>query len=212
MYIPKQYAEDNWDQKSDLIVKYPLGTMVTTDENGKIIANHVPFYLHTDESTGKRYLQAHLARKNHQIPSLKENDHVLVMFQSADLYITPSWYATKQETHKVVPTWDFASIHVYGKSRIVDDFDFVRRQLDNFTAQKETGREVPWKVSDAPERYINIMQKAIIGLEIEIEETECKYKFEQKMGRPNIDGVVEGLAAEGKTEVSELVRQRNLDA
>lgn len=210
MYIPNHYSEDRWDQKKDLIIKYPLGTLVTTD-NGKIIANHIPFYLHIDEATGKKYLQAHIARKNHQLPSLTQNGHVLVIFQSHDSYITPSYYQTKQETHKVVPTWDFATLHVYGKSRIVDDVDFVRRQLDNFTAQNESPRENPWKVSDAPEKYVSLMQKAITGLEIEIEETECKYKFEQKMSRNDVDGVVEGLAKDGKSAVSEYVKTSNAE-
>lgn len=208
MYIPKHYNEDKWDQKELLIVHHPLGTLVTF-ENGRIIANHIPFYLHTDKETGKRYLQAHLAKKNHQLPSLQANEHVLVIFQSPDSYISPSYYPEKERTHKFVPTWDFASLHVYGKLRVVDDFDFVRQQLVNFTNQNEVGKEVPWKVSDAPEGYLKIMQKAITGLEIEIEETECKYKFEQKMSRENIDGVVNGLAKDGVSEVSHLVKQSN---
>lgn len=207
MYIPNHYNEDRWEQKELLIVHHPLGTLVTFDQ--KIIANHVPFFLHTDKETGKRYLQAHLAKKNHQIPLLQENDHVLVIFQSPDSYISPSYYPEKQKTHKFVPTWDFASLHVYGKSRIVDDFDFVRQQLVNFTNQNESTREKPWKVTDAPEGYLKIMQKAITGLEIEITETECKYKFEQKMAQENIDGVVAGLAHDGVAEVSNLVKQTN---
>lgn len=207
MYIPKHYNEDSWDKKELLIVNNPLGTLVTFDQ--KIIANHIPFFLHTDEKTGKRYLQAHMAKKNHQIPLLQENDHVLVIFQSPDSYISPSYYPEKAKTHKFVPTWDFASLHVYGKSRIVDDFDFVRRQLVNFTNQSEETREKPWKVTDAPEGYLKVMQKAITGLEIEISETECKYKFEQKMARENIDGVVAGLADDGRTEVSGLVELSN---
>lgn len=208
MYIPKHYNEDSWDQKELLIVHHPLGTVVTMD-SGKIIANHIPFYLHRDDATGKRYLHAHMAKKNHQIPSLLQNDNVLVIFQSLDSYITPSYYPEKQKTHKFVPTWDFAALHVYGKLRIVDDFDFVRRQLVNFTNQNESTREKPWKVTDAPEGYLKIMQRAITGLEIEIGDTECKYKFEQKMSRENIDGVIQGLAHDGVAEVSALVESCN---
>lgn len=208
MYIPAHYKEDKWEQKKLLIVHNPLGTVVTTD-NGKIIANHIPFFLHEDKETGKVYLQAHMAKKNHQLPSLKENDSVLVIFQSPDSYITPSYYPEKEKTHKFVPTWDFASLHVYGKLRVVDDFDFVRQQLVNFTNQNEETRETPWKVSDAPEGYLKIMQKAITGLEIEVGETECKYKFEQKMSRENIEGVVQGLAEDGINHVSGMVKAAN---
>lgn len=209
MYIPAKFNHESWEQKEFLIKKSPLGTVITTDENGKMIANHIPFYLHVDPQTKKKYLHAHVARKNPQLPSLASNDHVLVIFQSHDSYISPSYYPGKQETHKFVPTWDFGSLHVYGKLRIIDDFDFVRTQLENFTNQNEKTRADPWKVSDAPEPYLKLMQKAITGLEIEIEETECKYKFEQNMKRQDIDGVVEGLAEDGLHEVSALVEKLN---
>lgn len=209
MYIPNHYNIESWDKEKRLIQEFPLATVVTTDENGKVIANHFPFYLHEDPETGKKYLQAHIAKKNHQIPSLKDNESVLVIFQSPDSYITPSYYPEKAKTHKFVPTWDFASLHIYGKLRVVDDFDFVRAQLEHFTNQQESKRKVPWKVTDAPENYLKIMQKAITGLEIEILETECKYKFEQKMSRENIDGVIDGLEEDGSGEIAAFVREVN---
>lgn len=207
MYIPKQYLEDDWDKQKDLIVNYPLGTVVTSTDDG-LIANHIPFYLYTDLESGKTYLRAHVAKVNHQVPHLRENSHVMVIFQSADSYISPTHYPGKQETHKYVPTWDFASVHVYGKSRIVDDGNWVRSQLDSFTAQNENKREAPWKVSDAPERYTSLLIKAITGLEIEIERSECKFKFEQKMPRRDIDGVISGLEKENPA-VAEMVREAN---
>ncbi|XYA02116.1 hypothetical protein QA089_004681 [Meyerozyma guilliermondii] len=207
MYIPKKYAETDWEKQADLIVNYPLGTVVTSGDQG-LIANHIPFYLYTDSETGKSYLRAHVAKVNHQVPSLKENDNVMVIFQSADSYISPSHYPGKQETHKYVPTWDFAAVHVYGKSRIIDDGKWVRSQLDSFTAQNETKRAVPWKVSDAPESYTSVLIKAITGLEIEIDRTECKFKFEQEKSRKDIDGVIEGLEKENPV-VSEMVREAN---
>lgn len=208
MYIPAHYNEESWEPKKHLIETYPLATVVTT-QDGKLVANHFPFYLHEDPETGKKVLQAHIAKKNGQVPSLRDNDHVLVIFQSPDSYISPTYYPEKQRTHKFVPTWDFASLHIYGKSKLIDDFAFVRRQLENFSHQNEKSRPVPWKVSDAPEKYTNLMQKAIIGLEIEICETECKYKFEQKYSHENVTGVVEGLAADGKHAVLEYVKQAN---
>lgn len=208
MYIPAHYNSESWEAKKRLIEEFPLATVITTD-NGKIIANHFPFLLREDQETGKKYLHAHVAKKNHQIPSLKENDHVLVIFQLPDSYISPSYYPEKQKTHKFVPTWDFASLHIYGKLKIIDDFDFVRDQLEHFSNQQELKRDEPWKLSDAPENYLKLMQKAITGLEIEIGESECKYKFEQKMSRENIDGVVEGLAQDGVDVVSGFVKEMN---
>ncbi|SGZ53015.1 CIC11C00000003952 [Sungouiella intermedia] len=211
MYIPAINRVDSWDEKKKLIQEYPLGTVVTTDADGKFIANHFPFFLHEDKETGKWYLQAHVAKKNHQVPSLTSNDNVLVIFQTPESYISPSYYPEKEKTHKFVPTWDFGSLHVHGKLRIIDDFDYVRRQLENFSSQQELKRETPWKLSDAPEGYLRIMQKAITGLEIEIGDTECKLKFEQKMSRENIDGVYNGLVEDGVPEVAEYVKQCNLE-
>lgn len=206
MYIPKHYLEEDWEQIVYLIKNYPLATVVTSSENG-IIANHIPFIL--EEDGDKKYLRAHIAKANHQVPSLKENDHVLIIFQSHDSYITPSYYATKKETHKVVPTWDFASVHIYGKSRIIDDPKYVRDQLNALTNQQEKNRDIPWSVDEAPESYVNLIQKAITGLQIDIERTECKFKFDQKMKKQDINGVIEGLKSDNKPEMSDLVKSAN---
>lgn len=207
MYIPKRYSEQEWEQTAYLIKKYPLGTVVTTTETGEIIANHIPFFLKIDPDTGKKSLIAHVAKSNPQVPSLTANDRVLVIFQSTDTYITPSYYPGKPETQKYVPTWDFAAAHIYGPSRIIDDFDFVRDQITLLTNQSEEGKAVPWKVTDAPERYLNAMQRAITGLEIDIVDSECKYKFEQTMSKRDAEGVVEGLEKDGLLELSQLTRE-----
>ncbi|EER31202.1 conserved hypothetical protein [Candida tropicalis MYA-3404] len=210
MYIPKKYLDEDWEQVEYLIKNYPLATLVTTDKDGTIIANHIPFFLNEDKETGKKYLIAHISKTNHQIPTLIDSNNVLVIFQSVDSYITPNHYPGKQQTHKFVPTWDFASVHINGKSKIIDDFEFVRNQLNKLTNQQEDGKIDSWKVSDAPEGYLKIMQKAITGLQIEILSTQCKYKFEQGMKDQEIKGVIKGLKDEGKTEIATLVEQTNI--
>ncbi|CAK9441989.1 uncharacterized protein LODBEIA_P57990 [Lodderomyces beijingensis] len=215
MYIPKHYREDDWEQAEYLIKTYPLGTLITTDSTGGIIANHIPFYL-TKTAEGNHKLIAHVAKSNHQIPSLTANSNVLIVFQSVNSYITPDYYPGKQETHKYVPTWNFASVHLHGSSKIVDDVDFVRNQLDHLTEQEESvqkkdGRK-QWKVSDAPENYVKILQKAITGLEISIDSFECKYKFDQAMRKADVDGTIEGLAQDGKVEISQLAKETNARA
>lgn len=207
MYIPDIYLEQDWSLQEDLIKKYPLATVVTNGKEG-LIANHIPFVLRTDSESGKKYLHAHLAKVNHQIPSLKESTEVLVIFQTDDSYISPSYYPTKQETHKVVPTWDFGAIHIYGKPRIIDDKTWVRSQLDALTEQQEK-ELTQWTVDEAPERYVELKQKSICGLEIEIERTECKMKFEQKMKEQDIKGTICGLAKDGKQKVSDFVAKCN---
>ena len=211
MYIPQKYHEESWEQQTLLIQRYPLGTIVTF-EKGKLIANHIPFVYVEDQVSKKKYLHAHIARVNHQVPSLIDNDHVLVIFTSLDSYVSPSFYPEKERTGKVTPTWDFAAVHVYGKLKIVQDDKFLHTQLDSLTKQEERVRPQPWNVDDAPEKYTATLKKVITGLQIEIIESECKYKFEQKMLRENVDGVVAGLAEQGKIEVSEFVRVCNAQA
>lgn len=210
MYIPKKYNESEWLKQEALIKAFPLATVITTNEDGKIIANHIPFLLRKDKSTDKVYLEAHIARVNHQLPSLSANDNVLIIFQSNDTYISPSYYPGKADTHKYVPTWDFASLHIYGSSKIVNDSQFVKDQLVAFTAQNEDPREVPWSLDEAPESYVRIMMKAITGLQIEIKNIECKYKFEQGHSSRDVKGVVDGLAEDKKHELSQFVKDANI--
>lgn len=211
MYIPKKYQEEEWEQVEYLIKRYPLATIVTTTDDNEIVANHIPLFLKI-ESTGERKLIAHIAKANHQIPSLNSHDKVLVIFQSPNSYITPNYYLSKEETHKVVPTWDFASAHIHGSSKIIDDFDFVRDQLNHLTNQEEGKKDkdsTKWQVNEAPENYLKIMQKAITGLEIQINSFECKYKFEQGAKKPDISGVIKGLSDDGKEEMSKLTIDAN---
>lgn len=209
MYIPKKYENKSWEKLKQIILDNPLATIITVGDDGKVIANHFPFYLHEDPESGKKFLHTHFAKKNPQAPSLKANDNVVVIFQSPSSYISPSYYPEKKRTEKFVPTWDFASVHITGKLRVLDDPEFVRKQLENFTDYMERGRDPKWKVSDAHEPYIKILQKAIFGLEISIDDVQSKFKFEQQMSDENINGVVEGLAQDGKTEISDFVAVSN---
>lgn len=208
MYIPKHNSAPEWEKQEALIRQYPLATVVTTMD-GKIVANHIPFLLHIDKESKKKFLRAHMSKRNHQLPSLEDNDHVLVIFTSPDSYVTPSYYPGKEETHKFVPTWDFASLHVYGHSRVLNDASYIKGQLHGLTDQEEKSRDQPWSVSDAPEKYVDLRVKAISGLEIEILETECKYKFQQEMSVKDVGGVVEGLRADGLEKIADLTVAAN---
>lgn len=205
MYIPTKYNDDDWEQVEYLIKTYPLATVITTSEEG-IIVSHLPCYLRVDESTGKKYLEAHLAKVNHQLPVLKQGGQVCVVFQSASSYISPSYYPSKKETHKFVPTWDFACTHIYGTPKVIDDYDFVRGQVTKLTDIHEAERDEVWKVTDAPESYTNTIQKAITGLQIEIESYQCKYKFDQAMKCQDVQGPIEGLTKDGKKEVADFIQ------
>jgi len=136
----------------------------------------------------------------------------LVVFQGADSYITPSWYATKQQTGKVVPTWNYAVVHAYGFLRIVEDAARLRSIVERLTAQHEAARPKPWKVSDAPPEYIEQMLRGIVGIEIEISRLVGKWKTSQNRDAADRNGVAQGLSELNDADaeaMAELVRRSN---
>jgi transcriptional regulator len=208
MYQPPHFVETRPDVLHALIRAHPLGLLVSNGTNGPI-ANPVPFLLDADAGSHGR-LRAHLAKANPQWRSISENTEmpVLVVFQGTDSYVTPSWYETKRETGKVVPTWNYAVVQVRGRARIVDDKEWLAGQIAELTATHEAPRAEPWQVTDAPAPFIEAQIKGIIGLEIDITEISGKWKVSQN--RPVADrvGVANGLEASGSAaEMAHLVRQ-----
>jgi len=122
---------------------------------------------------------------------------VLAIFHGPDSYITPGWYATKQETGKVVPTWNYAVVHAYGSLRVIDDASWVRAQLETLTAHNEAGFAHPWSVSDAPHEYTEKLIEAIVGFEIVITKLTGKWKVSQNQPAQNQAGVITGLNNSG---------------
>jgi transcriptional regulator len=136
---------------------------------------------------------------------------VLVVFQGVDTYITPSWYATKRETGKVVPTWNYAIVQARGHARIIDDRDWLAGQIRELTGTHEADRDQPWQVADAPEPFIDAQIKGIIGIEIDIASLVGKWKVSQNRPVADREGVIEGLAARaekpGAAEMAKIVRE-----
>jgi transcriptional regulator len=206
MYLPAAHREDDLDRQHALIRARPLGLLITNGPGG-LMANAAPFVLRAGTS-GFGALALHLARANPQWRELEAAPEALCVFQDADAYITPSWYPTKHETGKAVPTWNYVAVHAHGRARVVHDRDWLRTLVTELTDIHEAGRATPWKVADAPDDYIDAMLGAIAGVEIEITRIEGKWKVSQN--RPAVDrsGVVAGLRAEGgdsKTRVADLV-------
>jgi transcriptional regulator len=124
----------------------------------------------------------------------------LIIIQGADAYVSPSWYASKAEHGRVVPTWNYTAAHVYGELVIHDDPVWLARQVRRLTGVNEAGFDQPWSVDDAPERYISGQLRAIVGLELVITRIEAKAKLSQNRPDADIDGVVAGLTARGQAE------------
>jgi transcriptional regulator len=207
LYQPPHHREERLHLQHELIRRYPLGTLVTLGAEG-LTANPVPFIL--DASRGKYgLLQAHLARANAQWRDFDPGVDALVIFQGAQTYITPSWYATKRETGKVVPTWNYVTVQVHGSLRVVEDRDWLAKQIAALTVLNEAGRQTPWSVHDAPTPFIEAQLKGIIGIEISISRIEGKWKVSQNRPEADRRGVVAGLLDEGdeaSRDMAELVR------
>jgi transcriptional regulator len=206
MYQPPHFREDRLEVQHALIRSRPLGALVTVGPAG-LAANHIPFLI--DPAASRLgTLQAHVARAN---PVWRETDpdqDALVIFQASESYITPSWYETKRETGKVVPTWNYAVVHAHGRLRPIEDEAWLREQIAALTRLKESLRAEPWAVTDAPGTFVAAQLKGIVGIEIEIARIEGKWKVSQNRPEADRRGVVTGLRAEpepGAAAMAELV-------
>ena len=197
MYQPPHFREDRIEVQHRLIRSHPLGLIVTSGPGG-LQANHAPCLIYPDASE-RGTLRVHLARANPQWQELAAVEQCLVVFQGPQQYITPSWYATKKETQKVVPTWNYITVHTWGRPRVIDDAAWLRRQIEDLTNLNESGFAEPWRVSDAPESFVASQLKAIIGIEIPIDRIEGKWKVSQNRPERDRVGVVTGLRASGET-------------
>jgi len=208
MYQPPAFREDRPEVMHALIRAHPLGLLVTSGKAG-LEANLVPFLIDPDGAE-RGTLRAHLARANTQWQALAEGAECLVVFQGPQAYVTPSWYATKRETGKVVPTWNYATVQAWGSPRVFHDAAWLRPHVTALTASREAGRVAPWAVSDAPEDFVAAQLKGIVGLEIAVTRLEGKWKTSQNRPEADRAGVVDGLRAdrEPNVEMAALVSER----
>jgi transcriptional regulator len=209
LYQPPHFIETDRDTLHALMRAHPLGLLISATAEGPV-ADPVPFLLDADIGPNGR-LRAHVARANPQwkLIASQPNMPVLVVFQGADSYITPSWYATKRETGKVVPTWNYATVQARGRARVIEDAEWIGRQVAELTGRHESGRAQPWAVTDAPPAFIAAQLKGIVGIEIMIDELHGKWKVNQNRPAADRAGVAEGLAADasGPVEMASLVRR-----
>ncbi len=204
MYQPPHFREERIEVQHALIRAYPFGLLVSAGADG-LLADPMPFLLDTDASTNGT-LRTHMARANPHWRALQNATEALVVFQGADAYVTPSWYPSKHETGKAVPTWNYAMVQVHGTPRVVEDREWLLKMVTDLTSVHEAGRTDAWAVSDAPASFVEAQLKGIVGVEIEIARITGKWKISQN--RPVADrvGVVAGLEADGATAMAQLVR------
>jgi transcriptional regulator len=204
MYLPSLFREDRLEVQHAFIRSHPLGLLISHGSSG-LVANLLPFVLKSGDSE-RGVLQAHMARANPQWREL-DDQAVLVVFRGTDAYVSPSLYATKKETGKVVPTWNYAMVQVRGTARLRDQVEWLTPQLNALVTAREATRAQPWSVADAPPDYIEAQKKAIVGVEIEIAVIEGKWKVSQNQPEANRRSVVAGFSTDESTrEMAELVR------
>jgi transcriptional regulator len=205
MYLPKHFEETRVEELRRIMAEYPLGAFVIHGPNG-LDANHLPFHLDPDAGAHGRLL-AHVARANPVWTEIKDGDEVLVIFRAADAYVSPNWYPSKHELHRQVPTWNYQAVHVHGKAHVRDDERFVRGVVARLTRTHEagTGADKPWKMTDAPQEYIEQMLAAIVGLEIEISRIVGKWKLSQNKEERDRIGAAEELRKRGADVLSEAM-------
>ncbi|MET3142991.1 MULTISPECIES: FMN-binding negative transcriptional regulator [unclassified Arthrobacter] len=196
MYTPAHF-EAGPDAVRPLLTRPGAANLITMTSGG-LLATLLPFLY--DPAVGQHgALQTHVARNNIQWsePAIGES---LMIIQGADAYVSPSWYASKAEHGRVVPTWNYSTAHVYGTLVIHDDPAWLAGQVRRLTDVNEAGLEHPWSVDDAPERYISGQLRAIVGIELVITRIEAKTKLSQNRSAADVDGVVAGLNARGASE------------
>lgn len=195
MYLPKHFEETRVEVLHGLVRAHPLGALVTLGAGG-LEANHIPFEIDPDPAPFGT-LRGHVARANPVWRELSRGTDALAIFQGAATYVSPSWYPTKQEGGKVVPTWNYAVVHAYGPLRAVDDPAWLRAFVERLTSRHESGRTAPWHVTDAPADYVDKMVTAIVGIELPVTRLLGKWKTSQNRPARDRAGVVAGLEQDG---------------
>jgi transcriptional regulator len=203
LYTPPQFAVDE-ESAAAFLAQIRAADLVTVTEDG-LVATFLPLLF--DPSVGERgALLGHVARKNDQWKR-RPIGEALVIAHGEDAYITPSWYPSKAEHGRVVPTWNYTTAHVFGRLAIHDDRDWVDANVRALTERHEASRAASWSVDDAPPTFHAGQLRAIVGVELVISGVQAKFKMSQNRDDADIDGVVAGLAADGLTTVSETVHR-----
>ena len=211
MYEPPLHRNEDLPELHALIKERVFGLLISNGAEG-LVANSVPFVL--DVAASKLgTLKVHIARANPQWRDLEASPDTLVVFQGHDHYITPSWYETKRETGKVVPTWNYTMVQAKGRAKVMDDA-WLTQQIEELTRALEERREAPWAVGDAPADFIAMQRRAIVGVEIEILDLRGKWKTSQNRNAADRAGVVDGLdalGADGSHAMAGIVRDTGRD-
>ncbi len=203
MLIPPQFALNEPQALHRIIRDHPLG-MLVTQPAGALDANHIPFEL--DPEVGELgALTAHVDRANPVWQHSADGSEVLIVFRGNEGYISPSWYPSKHETHRAVPTWNYQVVHVRGTLMVRDDEKFVRGMVARLTRRHESSESKPWKMGDSAPGFITDMLRKIVGLEISISHLQGMSKLSQNRETRDLQGAIKGLRMKGQVSLADLM-------
>jgi transcriptional regulator len=199
MYTPKDFKVEDTAEAHALMRARPFATLVTQGVDG-LVATHLPTVLKADGADPLGRIECHVARPNPQWRGFAPDTDALMIFQGPEAYIRPGWYPSKAEHGKAVPTWNYAVVHAYGRLEVVQDQAWLLAHVDELTRQQEAPYAAPWLTSDAPENFMAMMARGIVGLKLVITRLESKAKMSQNRQQPDRAGVVQGLAERAQGE------------
>ncbi len=203
MYTPAQFKVEDVGEARALMRARPFAVLVTMGSDG-LIATHLPTVLKTDGAGPLGRIECHLARPNPQWKTFQPDVDALMIFQGPEAYIRPDWYPAKAEHGKTVPTWNYAVVHAYGRLETVQDQAWLLAHVSDLSDQQEAPYASPWSTSDAPESYMAVMARGIVGLKLYITRLEAKLKMSQNREGRDRAGVVQGLRERAQGEDGEI--------
>jgi transcriptional regulator len=188
MYVPEPYRVTDDAQMHALMRARPFATLVSAGASG-LLATHLPTVLKTDEGV----IECHVARANPHWKEFGDELDALMIYNGAEAYISPGWYPSKLQHGKVVPTWNYATVHAYGRAHAISDRAWLERHVSALTDQQERDQHAPWATSDAPASYIEVMLRGIVGIRFDITRLEGKWKMSQNREAADRAGTAQGL-------------------
>jgi transcriptional regulator len=212
MYIPAAFEETRPEVIAAFLAEHPMAQLVTLTEAG-LVATPLPMLYEPDAAgDGLGSLVGHVARANRQWSQASTAVEALAIFTGANAYVSPNWYPSKAEHGKVVPTWNYETVHIRGTFVAHDDAGWTKALVTRLTERHESSMAAPWRVSDAPAEYIDSMVRAIVGVEVRITSIQAKRKLSQNRPAEDAASVAENLAALGGQAARVAEAMRTLEA
>jgi len=209
MYIPHQFEVKQWDEITHFAHSVRAADLVTVGPDGFPVSTLMPFLWDQSEMTEGYYgtLVMHMARANPQWKSITENTGALAIVRGAQAYVSPTNYERKLTDHKVVPTWNYQSLHLTGRVEVSEDKELLRKIVTDLTAHHEADRAEPWSVAQADPSYIELELKAIVAVTLRITQVEAKYKLSQNRNDSDQERVIADLSQSQFSGESEIAAQ-----